>query len=150
MTLSDIPLSFEYRVHMLHGFILDWFLLLTFFSHTSCLETWARLLNGVHIVQSFKGLIGLTCDINIFICHRSPVPTQSKKHAEMAEMTNPNLLEVGGRIHEIQQLKKVHERNALIMLLLLLLFVCLDMFLLLPGFLRKITFSLGWWGIELI
>lgn len=56
-------------------------------------------------------------------------------------MTNPNLLEVGRRIHEIQQLKKVHERNALIMLLLLLLFVCLDMFLLLPGFLRKITFS---------
>lgn len=40
-------------------------------------------------------------------------------------MTNPNLLEVGRRIHEIQQLKKVHERNALIMLLLLLLFVCL-------------------------
>ena len=55
----------------------------------------------------------------------------------MAEMTNPNLLEVGGRIHEIQQLKKVHERNALIMLLLLLLFVCLDMFLLLPGFYEK-------------
>ena len=77
--------------------------------------------------------------LTFFFATNHPFPPREKH----AEMTNPNLLEVGGRIHEIQQLKKVHEGNAVVIkiVLLLLSFVLLDVWLLLPGFLRKITFS---------
>lgn len=139
MTLSDIPFSFDYGVHMLHGlymfiYLIDFYCLL-FFSHT-CLETWARLLNGVHIVQSFKGLIGFTFLPRITASH-----PEQKNQKNTQRWQIPIFSKWGGWFHEIQQLKKVHEGNALIMLLLLLLFVLLDMFLLWPGFLRKIAFS---------